>query len=329
MAIKVALVGLGQIGASIGLALEKQKENLQRVGHDKSPFVTREAKKRGAVDQVKINLPATVRGAKIVLLSLPFSEMRSTLEVIAPDLEEDVVVMDTTPVKGQVAEWVKELFPPKAHYVGLVPAINPKYMNRVDQGVEAALPDLFHDSIIMLDALPGTPGEAVQLAADFVRLLGATPLFVDMLEADGLMASAHLAPQLVAAATLNAMIDQPGWKDVRKLAGHPFAMLAAAMAYQDHPKALEEATMSNRENVARVLDGVIASLSALRDDILKERGDELAKRLMHADEGHETWLGGRLSADWDESQQGKEPIEYQSFWERYFGTRKQPKKDKK
>jgi prephenate dehydrogenase len=314
--------------ASIGLALEKQKENLQRVGHDKSPFVSREAKKRGAVDQTKINLPATVRGAKIVVLSLPFSEMRSTMEVIAPDLEEDVVVMDTTPVKRQVVEWVKEFFPPKAHYVGLVPAINPKYMNRVDQGVEAALPDLFHDSIIMLDALPGTPGEAVQLAADFIRLLGATPLFVDLVEADGLMASAHLAPQLVAAATLNAMIDKPGWKDVRKLAGHPFAMLASAMVYQDDLKALEEATLSNRENVTRVLDGVIASLSELREDIAGERQDALSKWLKQADDGHETWLVGRLSADWDEGGQKEPSIEFQTFWERYFGTGRRSKKDK-
>ena len=328
MAIKLALVGLGQIGASIGLALEKQKENLQRVGHDKSPFVSREAKKRGAVDQTKINLPATVRGAKIVVLSLPFSEMRSTMEVIAPDLEEDVVVMDTTPVKRQVVEWVKEFFPPKAHYVGLVPAINPKYMNRVDQGVEAALPDLFHDSIIMLDALPGTPGEAVQLAADFIRLLGATPLFVDLVEADGLMASAHLAPQLVAAATLNAMIDKPGWKDVRKLAGHPFAMLASAMVYQDDLKALEEATLSNRENVTRVLDGVIASLSELREDIAGERQDALSKWLKQADDGHETWLVGRLSADWDEGGQKEPSIEFQTFWERYLGTGRRSKKDK-
>jgi len=329
MAIKLALVGLGQIGASIGLALEKQKENLQRVGHDKSPFVSREAHKRGAVDQTKINLPATVRDAKIVVLSLPFSEMRSTLEVIAPDLAEDVVVMDTSPIKGQVAEWVKEFFPPKAHYVGLVPAINPKYLNRVDQGVEAALPDMFHDSIIMLDALPGTPGEAVQLASDFIRLLGATPLFVDMEEADGLMASAHLAPQLVAAATLNAMIDKPGWKDVRKLAGQPFAMMAAAIAYQDDIKALEEATMSNRENVIRVLDGIIASLSELRNDIDGERQDELSKRLKLADDGHETWLGGRLSANWDEGGQEEASFEYQTFWERYFGARKRSKQDKK
>jgi len=267
------------------------------------------------VDQTKINLPATVRDAKIVVISLPFSEMRSTLEVIAPDLAEDVVVMDTSPIKGQVAEWVKEFFPPKAHYVGLLPAINPKYLNRVDQGVEAALPDMFHDSIIMLNALPGTPGEAVQLASDFIRLLGATPLFVDMEEADGLMASAHLAPQLVAAATLNAMIDKPGWKDVRKLAGQPFAMMAAAIAYQDDIKALEEATMSN--------------LSELRNDIDGERQDELSKRLKLADDGHETWLGGRLSANWDEGGQEEASFEYQTFWERYFGARKRSKQDKK
>jgi len=329
MAIKLALVGLGQIGASIGLALEKQKGNLQRVGHDKSPLVSREAHKRGAVDQTNINLPATVRDARIVVLSLPFSEMRSTLEVIAPDLEEDVVVMDTSPIKGQVAKWVKEFFPPKAHYVGLVPSINPKYLHRIDQGVEAALPDMFHNSVIMLDALPGTPGEAIQLASDFISLLGATPLFVDLAEADGLMASAHLAPQLVAVATLNAMIDKPGWKDMRKLAGYPFAMLAAAMAYQDDIKALEEATMSNRENIIRVLDGIIASLGEMRNDIAGDRQDELSKRLEHANDGHKTWLGGRHSANWDDGGQRGTPIELPSIWERYFGSRKRSKKDKK
>ena len=131
-----------------------------------------------------------------MLLSLPINEIRETLDVIAQDLPEGAVVMDTAPVKGAVAAWAKERLPQGRYYVGLVPSINPTYLHRIDLGVEAAVEDLFQDGVVMLDALPGTPGEAVKLATDFVHLLGATPLFADMIETDGLMTGTHLVPQL-------------------------------------------------------------------------------------------------------------------------------------
>ena len=43
MSVQITLIGLGQIGASIGLALAEQKELLQRMGHDKDPSVARQA----------------------------------------------------------------------------------------------------------------------------------------------------------------------------------------------------------------------------------------------------------------------------------------------
>jgi prephenate dehydrogenase len=103
MTIQITIVGLGQIGASVGLALGKRRSDIRRVGHDKSLETAKKAQQIGAVDDMKINLPAAVREANIVLLSLPVNEIRATLEVIAPDLLEGVVVMGTTPVQESVA----------------------------------------------------------------------------------------------------------------------------------------------------------------------------------------------------------------------------------
>lgn len=324
MTVQITIVGLGQIGASAGLALAEHKSLLHRVGHDKEPEIAKKAQKMGAVDEIKFNLPAAVRGAKIVLLSLPVNEMRAALETIALDLPEGAVVMDTAPVKEAVAKWAQEILPEGRYYVGLAPAVNPLYLHRSEIGIESATVDFFKDSLISLNVTPGTPEEAVKLAADLISLLGATPLYGDMVETDGLMTSTYLVPQLLAVALLNAIVDQPGWSDARKLAGRPFAMLTSAAAYQDGFEALTEAAIINQKNVTRVLDLVIGVLGDLRQDIAEGNHDGVSERIEQALKGRQRWLVERLSADWAE---GEKPdlSELPSVWERMMGSRKKRK----
>ncbi len=319
MTVQITIVGLGQIGASAGMALEQHKTLLHRVGHDKSPETAKAAQSKGAVDDVKYNLPAAVREAKIVLLSLPVNEIRETLDVIAQDLPEGAVVMDTAPIKGAVAAWAQEKLPEGRYYVGLSPAINPQYLHSNELGVESATADFFENGLISLNVLPGTPEEAVKLATDLIHLLGATPLYGDIVETDGLMTSTHLVPQLMAAALLNAVVDQPGWSDARKLAGRPFAALTSALAYQDDTHSLSEAAMLNSENVTRVLDVVIGSLQGLRDDIAEGNREDVTERLESALEGHHRWLAERQQADWHEGEK-LDTSKLPSFRERFLGS---------
>ena len=154
---QITIVGLGQLGASIGLALGSHEPGIHRVGHDKDPETAKMAQHKGAVDDVKYNLPASVREANIVLLSLPVNEIRSTLEAIALDLPEGAIVMDTAPLQSSVAQWAQEILPEGRYYVGLVPAINPLYMHRIEVGLEAAAEDMFAGGIVVLATLPGVP----------------------------------------------------------------------------------------------------------------------------------------------------------------------------
>jgi len=295
MTVQVTIIGLGQIGTSIGLALAEHADLVRRIGHDKDHSVARAAEKLGALDEVKINLPDSVREADIVLLSLPVSEIRETLEVIAQDLKEGAVVMDTAPVKGTVTQWAKELLPPERFYVSLVPVINPEYLHEAEIGVPAARTDLFDKGLMMIASSPGTPGEAVKLAADLTRLVGATPFYADLAEADGLMAATHILPQLAAVALLTATVEQPGWREARKVAGRHYA---AGTIFPDGPQALREAALHNKDNVVRVLDNLIAALQGLRNSIAQEDRDGLSQRLERAAEDRETWMLQRFAADW-------------------------------
>jgi len=324
MSIQITIIGLGQIGASVGLALGKRRSDIHRVGHDKSSETAKKAHQKGVVDEVKFNLPAAVREANLVLLSLPLQEIRSTLEVIAPDLPEGAVVMDTTPLQESVLAWAQELLPEGRYFVGLVPAINPMYLHRIDLGLDAAEEDLFEDGVITLSARAGTPEQAMQVASDLIETLGATPLFADIPETDGLMASTHLVPQLVAAALLNAVVDQPGWQEARKLAGRPFAALTSALAYQDEIQSLGDAAIYNRENVSRVLDVVIASLQGMRNDIANGNREDVFDRLELALDGRRRWLAERLQADWQNEGKEVDLQDLPTFWERFMGARGRP-----
>lgn len=324
MSIQITIVGLGQIGASVGLALGKRRSDIRRVGHDKSTEIGKKAQQIGAVDEVKFNLPVSVREANIVLLSLPVNEVRATLEVIAQDLREGAVVLCIAPVQASVAEWARELLPAGRYFVGLAPAINPMYLHRIDLGVDAAEEDLFEDGVVMLSTLAGVPEQAVKVATDFIETLGATPLFGDMPEMDGLMASTHLVPQLVAAALLNAIVGQPGWREGRKMAGRPFAALTSALAYQDEIHSLGEAALHNRENIARVLDVVIGSLQGMRTDIADGSREDVFERLELALEGRRRWLAERLQADWQNEGKQMDLRNLPTFWERFMGSRGRP-----
>lgn len=298
MAVQITIVGLGQIGTSVGLALADQTELLYRLGHDRDRGTARRAEKMGALDKVSRNLPSAVSEADMVLLALPVDQIQETLEVIKEDLKESAVVMDTGPVKQVVASWAAELLPPDRYYVGLTPVLNPVYLHDIDSGVEAAHPDLFKDGLIGIVSPPGVPSVAIKLAADLTRLLGATPLFADPLEMDGLVAATHIMPQLIAAGLLNATVDQPGWQEGRKIAGRSYAEVSAPVMYPTEPKTLATAAMLSRENVMRVLDGAVASINAIRSDLYNEDTQSLEERLNRARQGRQTWLQGRLAANW-------------------------------
>ncbi len=318
MTVQITIIGLGQIGASMGLALGQHKESILRVGHDKKINVEREAQKKGAIDKTDHSLSSAVKDARLIVLSIPMSQVRETLEFIAPDLREGALVLDTSPVKAEVVKWAKELLPEGRYYVGLVPAINPNHIHDLHLGLEAAQPDLFRKGVFIIDAPYGTPGDAVTLVTDFVRLLGAAPLLADMTESDGLMAHTHILPQLVAAALLNATLDQPGWREGRKLAGRAYAGVTAGLAYNDEINSLRMAALQNRANVVHSLDVMMAALRGLRDDIDKLDDDSLAERLEAALEGREHWLNERMAADWIEESRREMP-NLPSFSERLFG----------
>lgn len=298
MAIQMTIIGLGQIGASIGMALANRKDLLVRVGHDREPAVARRAQKMGAVDRMEINLPRSVENASIVLLCIPIDQIPETFQVIAPDLKEGCVVLDTAPVKAVVAKWADELLPEHCYYIGLTPVINPVYLTQEASGLDAAHADLFRDGMMAIVSSARASSEAIKLAADLTRLIGATPMFFDLTEIDSLMAAIDQLPLLLSAALLNSTVNQPGWVEARKVTGSSYAQVTAPFQNLAGSSGVASSMVHNRQNVLRVLDNLTDYLEILRDVIEDGDQERLVAAMERASRARQTWWQQRKEANW-------------------------------
>lgn len=316
MAIQITIIGLGQMGASIGLSLAAHKERVFTIGHDKDYGVEQRAKKLGAVEETSHNLPTSVENADVVILAIPVNQIRETLGFIAEDLKKDAVVVELSPVKKEVSKWMKELLPEHCHYVGLVPAITSAYLDLKETGLDSAKPDLFSKSVFLLSAPAGSAGEAVKLISDLVGLLGGTTILTDFVESDGLIATSSLLPQLISASLLNATVDQSGWQDIRKIVSREYYFASSAL---EDAESLSTLVLQNRENTISALDKMIHAMLNLRDELENKEEDSFKKRLQSAEQGRENWLNERIKGDWLGLK--SEPIEKISFMESILGSK--------
>ena len=79
---RMAIIGLGLIGGSMGLALRKAKADIEVVGFARRPEVASRAIERGAVDRTEGSLSSTVRGADLVFIATPAMAIKAILAEI-------------------------------------------------------------------------------------------------------------------------------------------------------------------------------------------------------------------------------------------------------
>src|SRR5688572_29072053 len=116
---KLAIIGLGLIGGSLGLAIKRAEPvNTHVVGYDKDPKVTAAALKAGAIQEAASSLAEAVKDANLVVVATPVIAVRRVFEEMAPHLSRTAVVTDTASTKANVLRWAREVLPTNVNFVG-------------------------------------------------------------------------------------------------------------------------------------------------------------------------------------------------------------------
>ena len=257
---RVAIVGLGLIGGSIGLALHKEKAVQQIAGFDLGRGVCDHARKVGAIDLPCSSLADVVRGAELVVLATPVGAMRSLLQNVSDHLSPGAVVTDVASTKAQVISWAEEFLPESVSFVGGHPMAGKEL-----SGVAAADPGLFLNRIYCLTPTVRTRPAAVAKVTSLVEILGARLRFLEPAEHDGLVAGVSHLPFLASTALMEAVVSSPTWGDASLLAANGFRDVTRLAAGSS--EMYRDICLTNSEAITRWLDQYISSLQQLRTRI--------------------------------------------------------------
>jgi len=222
---RVAIIGTGLIGGSIGLALRKSK--LERIGFDR-PAVLREALKRKAIDQKAKTLAVAVRSADLILLALPVGDILAVLPHLVRTAPANAVITDAGSTKREICGL--------AHQLGLKNFVGGHPLaGKEESGVENADGKLFADRNWFL--CPNKNSKSLSRMKSFVHLLGAKPVVVEPGEHDRILAATSHLPQLIStilAASVAELLGKEtnkiktfagsGLKDTTRLAGSPYSV---------------------------------------------------------------------------------------------------------
>ncbi|GIV79411.1 MAG: prephenate dehydrogenase [Litorilinea sp.] len=293
---KITIIGLGLIGASFGLALQKEEADFEIVGHDKEPEVAQGARRTQAVHRTEWNLHRACEHADMILLAVPLSEFEDLFREIAEDLKPGCLVLAATPVLQPAIELADRHLPGHVHFVAGHPVL---------AGVGGTLSvraDLFDGVVFSLAPGLQTEPAAVQLASDFVERIGATPLFVDAQEHDGIIAAVEQLPQVMAVALMRLSSSSAGWREARRLAGRQFAQATETGAGAQQ---LFSTLTGNRENILLRIEQLQQELAEWRELLLAtpepDEKHPLLAALEEAMHARTRWEAQALLKNWEES----------------------------
>lgn len=278
---QVAVLGLGLIGASLGLAL-KQHDGTTVVGFDPSREAAALSAIRRAADRIAASATEAIRGADTVVLAAPVRSIMELLTEIAPHLAEGTVVTDTGSTKAAIVDHAAKVLPQTVAFVGGHPLAG-----RLRSRVTEADADLFVGATYCLCPTPSTPEWGIARATQLVEAVGAIPHYLDPNEHDALLAAVSHLPYFASTALVTALGDQEGWPEMGALAAGGFR--TATSLVDGSPQMWTDIALTNAGPLDRQLGALIEALSQLRSAIAASDPNLIASSLDRAFATHRDW----------------------------------------
>lgn len=274
---RVAVIGTGLIGASLGLAMRRAGLARHVVGYDIDAGELAAAVDRGAVTEPAGSAAAAAAEADVVWLAVPASAVGQVAAEVGPAMADGAILTDAASVKSRVVDALQAASPPAVHVIGGHPMAG-----SAETGAAHATGELFVGATWLLTPTTHTDTEAYRRLHGMVAALGARVIAVAPERHDLLVAVVSHLPQLAATTLMNLAAD---W------ARHDHAglLLLAAGGFRDatrvaasNPDLWLDICAENREAIVAVLDEYRDRVDALRASLAKADDAQLRDELAAA-----------------------------------------------
>jgi prephenate dehydrogenase len=251
--VQIAIVGVGLIGGSIGLAA-RDRLGADVAGFDASPDALDTGLARGALDRACASVADAVSGAEAVFVAVPVGALAETVGVALDAAPDDCVVTDVGSTKRAVVAAHAD-----PRFVGGHPLAGAE-----TSGMQHARPDLFDHATWYLTPCSTTSGLLYERLYRLLHSLGALPAAIDADTHDTILATVSHLPHVLA----NVLVSQaahalatgeerlpatgPSFRDATRVAG------ASSAVWTD-------IYLSNRDALVTQIEETMRRLSTVRD----------------------------------------------------------------
>jgi len=266
---RVAIIGLGLIGGSIGLALRERLPHIVTTGWDADADTRRRAAERRLVGTVCETAAEAVAEVDLVILCVPVGAMKDAATAIAPHLPKGAIVSDVGSSKTSIADTLAAILPDAR----IVPAHPVAGTER--SGPDAGFAELFNHRWCILTPPENADAAAVRDLSDLWEGLGATVEIMEATHHDRVLAVTSHIPHLIAftiVGTASDLEEVTQGEVIKYSAGgfRDFTRIAAS-----DPTMWRDVFLSNREAVLEMLGRFTEDLTALQRAIRNGDGDTL------------------------------------------------------
>ncbi len=276
---RIAVVGVGLIGGSIGLAA-RERLGAEVAGYDPAGGVLAAALERGAIDEAAAELADAVAGADAVFVAAPVGALPAAVTAALAAAHDDCVVTDVGSTKRAVVDAVGD-----ERFIGGHPLAG-----AASAGVRHARAELFEGATWYLTPTARTRGTLYERLYRLLSGLGARPAAVDAEAHDRILATVshlpHVLANVLVAQAARALSDEqlpatgPSFRDITRVAGSNTAIW-------------RDIYLANADALAGAIDDAIARLADFRGALAAGDGDAVAawndaageerRRLLEAD----------------------------------------------
>jgi cyclohexadieny/prephenate dehydrogenase len=272
----LAIVGVGLIGGSVGLAARRTGRFGPILGIGRDVAGLERAKALGCIDEGGLDLPAAARCADVVVICTPVNLIAEQILMAAANCRSGTLLTDAGSTKSAIVAAVERDIPEHVYFVGAHPLAGSE-----KRGPEQARSDLFDKRLTVMTPTPRTRKSAVERGSAFWRALGSRVKCLSPEQHDeGLALTSHL-PHLLAAALAGILpselheLTATGFRDTTRIAAGDPKLWTAIFAQNGRPVAagLERLQARLLEFQAALVAGDMKTMDRFLTEAKKVRDD--------------------------------------------------------
>jgi len=260
---KLAIIGVGLIGASLSLAL-KQAAAVKRVsGYGRNVKNLEKGVELGVIDDFGGSIAATVADAEIIVVAVPLGAIGAVFGELKSSAPARAVITDVGSAKGSVVADAR------AELGELLPRFVPGHpiAGTEKSGVEAGFASLYRDRRVILTPLAETASEASEKVAEMWRHCGAIVEYLEVEHHDRVLAATSHLPHMLAYALVHQLSGLNDNEEIFRYAAggfRDFTRIASSdpVMWRDICLANGKALVSLIEHYQQELDRIEAAIRA-------------------------------------------------------------------